>query len=133
MQKLRKALLNHPLMWYVAVVMLIVFSVPRAGSAGIIPSHLTSNGSRQADVARVQGVLESKVVSQRLMDLGFNPEEVKIKIASFSDADLHQLASHLDQVQGGGDGGLGIIVTLLVIAILFVILLQLTNHRVIVR
>ena len=133
MQKLRKALLSHSLVWYVAIAMLVVFSVPRAGSAGIIPSHLASNGSRQVDMARVQGVMESKVVSQRLMDLGLNPEEVKIKVATFSDADLHQLASHLDQVQGGGDGGLGIIVTLLVIVILFVILLQLTNHRIIIK
>jgi hypothetical protein len=44
---------------------------------------------------------------------------------------LHRFASTLDELKVGGDG-LGIVIALLVIAILVVILLQLTDHKIIV-
>jgi len=132
MQGLRKALFSRPLVWYMAMAMVIISSVPRNASAGLIPSQMAAEGSRQADISKVQTALESKVVSQRLSDLGFNPEEVKAKVASFSDADLHTLASNVDQLQGGGDG-LGVIVTLLVIVLLIVVILQVSGHKIIIK
>ncbi|MDO8444499.1 MAG: PA2779 family protein [Deltaproteobacteria bacterium] len=133
MQRLRKALFSRPLVWYMAMAMVLISSVPRNASAGLIPSQMAAEGSRQADISKVQTALESKVVSQRLSDLGFNPDEVKMKVASFSDSDLHQLASHVDQLQGGGDGSLGIVIALLVIIILVVILLQISDHKIIIK
>ena len=112
--------------------MMLISSVPKNASAGLIPSQMAAEGSKQADISKVQTALESKVVSQRLSDLGLNPDEVKMKVASFSDADLHQLANHVDQLQGGGDG-LGMVITLLVIIILVVILLQISDHKIIVK
>jgi hypothetical protein len=49
-----------------------------------------------------------------------------------TDAQIHQLATNLDEVRVGGDG-LGVVIALLVIAILVVVLLQLTGHKVIVK
>lgn len=132
MQKLRKALFSRPMVWYMAMAMLIISSVPRNASAGLIPSQVAAEGARQADIAKVQAALESKVVSQRLSDLGLNPEEVKMKVASFSDSDLHQLASNVDQLQGGGDG-LGVVIALLVIVLLIIIILQVSDHKIIIR
>lgn len=132
MQKIRKALFSRPLVWYLAMAMMIISSVPRNAAAGLIPSQMAAEGTRAADIATVQAALESKVVSQRFVDLGLNPEEVKAKVASFSDSDLHQLASNLDQVQGGGDG-LGVVIALLVIALLVVLILQVSGHKIIVK
>lgn len=132
MQRLRKALFSRTLVWYLAIAMLLISSVPRKSDAGLIPSRTAVEGSRQDDIAKVRTALETKVVSQRLADLGFNSEEVKMKIASFSDADLHQLAGHIDQLQGGGDG-LGAVIALLVIVLLVVLILQVSGHRVVIK
>ena len=131
MQKLRKALFSRPLVWYLAMAMMLLSSVPNNASAGLITSQMAVEGSRQADIAKVQTALESKVVSQRLADLGLNPEEVKAKVASFSDADLHTLASNVDQLNGGGDG-LGVVIALLIIVLLIVLILQVGGHKIII-
>ena len=132
MQKLRKALFSRPLVWYLAMAMMLISSVPRNADASLIPSQMAADGARQADIAKVQVALESKVVAQRLTDLGLSPEEVKAKVATFSNEDLHTLATNVDQLNGGGDG-LGILVTLLVIVLLVVLILQITDHKIIIK
>lgn len=131
MQKLRKALFSRPLVWYLAMAMMLISSVPRNADAGLILSQMAADGARQADIIKVQAALESKVVAQRLTDLGLNPEEVKAKVATFSNEDLHTLATNVDQLNGGGDA-LGVIVTLLVIVLLVVVILQVSGHKVII-
>jgi hypothetical protein len=74
-----------------------------------------------------------KMVKERLADLGFTHEEIQGRISQLSDQQLHNAAQQLDDLKVGGDGGLGIVVALLVIAILVVFLLMLTRHRVIVE
>jgi hypothetical protein len=131
MQGLRKALFSRPLVWYLALAMMLISSVPRNADAGLITSQMAADGSRQANIAKVQAALESKIVSQRLVDLGLNPEEVKAKVATFSDEDLHQLASNVDQLQGGGDG-LGVVIALLVIVLLIIIIIQVSGHKIVI-
>jgi len=132
MQKLRKALFSRPLVWYLAMAMMLISSVPRNADAGLIPSQMAADGARQADIIKVQAALESKVVAQRLSDLGLNAEEVKTKVATFSNEDLHTLATNVDQLNGGGDA-LGVIVTLLVIVLLVVVILQVSGHKIILK
>lgn len=132
MQKLRKALFSRPLVWYLALAMMLISSVPRNADAGLISSQMAVEGSRQADILKVQAALESKIVTQRLSDLGLNTEEVKAKVATFSNEDLHTLASNLDHLNGGGDA-LGLVVTLLIIALLVVLILQISGHKIIIR
>jgi hypothetical protein len=76
--------------------------------------------------------LESRLVSQRLSDLGFSQGEISSRLNQLSDEQIHYFASHLESLQTGGDAGLGIIIALLVIAILVVVLLQLSGHKVII-
>ena len=132
MQKLRKALFSRPLVWYLAMAMMLISSVPRNADAGLIPSQMAADGARQADIIKVQAALESKVVAQRLTDLGFSLEEVKAKVATFSNDDLHTLATNVDQLDGGGDG-LGIIISLLIIVLLVVVILQVSGHKIIIK
>ncbi|MEO5657130.1 MAG: PA2779 family protein [Nitrospiria bacterium] len=87
---------------------------------------------RAADSERLRSWLEHKVVAQRLADWGFGSREVASRLSGLSDAQLHQAVLQLDSVQPGGDSGLGLIIGLLVIAILVVVLLQVTGNRVII-
>ena len=132
MQELRKALFSRPLVWYLAIAMMLISSVPRNSEAGLIPSQMAVEGTRLADIAKVQTALESKVVAQRLTDFGLNPDEVKMKVASFSNEDLHNLANHVDQLHGGDDA-LGIIILLLVIVLLVVLILQVSGHKIVIK
>jgi hypothetical protein len=84
-----------------------------------------------SDLKKIQVVLESKLIAQRLSDLGFTVEEVQARLSQLPGHQIHQIAQQLDGLQIGGDG-LGIVIALLVIAILVVILLQITGHKIIV-
>lgn len=118
--------------WYLVVAMFLIGIAPRVEGA-LSPSEALalSPVDRAADLAKIQKVLEAKMVGQRLKDLGFSPDEVQARLGRLSDQQLHELALKLDELKVGGDG-LGILIALLVIAILVVILLQLTKHRIIV-
>ncbi len=128
---LRKGLIIYLILW------VLLLGLTPEGIAMLIPSTLPdaqdrSISHRQSDLQRIQSVLESKLISQRLSDLGFTIEEVKERLAQLPDDQIHQVAQQLNGLQTGGDSALGIIIALLVIAVLVVILLHITGHKVIV-
>jgi len=113
---------------------MLVLGIAPGVEAGLVPSELINPASdRVQDMSSIQKTIESKMVRERLEKLGFTANEVKSRLERLSDQQLHQLALNLDDLQVAGDDGLGIIVVLLVIAILVVLLLQLTGHKVIIR
>jgi len=119
--------------WYLVFAMFIIGIAPKV-EAGLAPSEAIalSNVDRAADLERIQKVIETKMIRERLEKLGFTHDEINNRLSQFSDQQIHQLALQLDDLKVGKDDGLGIIIALLVIAILVVILLQLTGHRVVV-
>ena len=118
--------------WYLVVAMFIIGIAPKA-DAGLSPSELiAAQFDRAQDSSNVQQVIENKMVSERLAQLGFTQEEVNSRLSQLSDQQLHKLAVNLDEIKTGGDG-LGLIIGLLVIAILVVLLIQLTGHKIIVK
>jgi len=126
------------LVLYLSMAVIVIGAVgawPGAGWASFVPSEATipvPTFDRAADLARLRAVFEHRVVSQRLADLGFSASEIGSRLDSLTDAQVHQVVQQMDSLQPGGDSGLGIIVALLVIAILVVVLLQVSGHRVIV-
>lgn len=120
------------LSWYLAVAMFILAIAPRV-DAGFAPSEMISlvQSDRAEDLARVQNLLEAKIVRERLDALGFSQEEIQAKLSQLTDQELHQLASHIDSLTAGGDAG-GVIIAILVIIILIIVILQLTGHKVLV-
>jgi hypothetical protein len=119
---------------YLACAMFIIGIAPRA-DASFAPSAILSpaQADRAADLATLQKALEQKMVKERLANLGLTPDEVQARLGQLSDQQLHNVAKQLDNLRVGGDSGIGIIVGLLIIAILVVLLIQLTGHKVIVK
>lgn len=84
---------------------------------------LPAEDPRTRDLEKVQKILEMKVVKQRLEDLGLSAEEAQNRLNRLSDAQLHLLASQIDQLFPGGiDHVLGTILTVLLIILVAVII-----------
>jgi hypothetical protein len=117
--------------WYLVVAMFIIGIAPRV-DAGLSPSEIIalSQTDRAADITKIQKVLELKAVSERLTQLGLAQEEIKNRLDQLSDQQIHQAALQLDDLKVGQGDALGFIIALLVIAILLVILLNLTGRKV---
>jgi len=118
--------------WYLVIALFIISIVPRV-DAGLAPSEVVALAGidRNADLEKIQQVLEMKALKERLLQLGLTQDEIQNRLSQLSDQQIHQFALQLDNLKVGGDG-LGIIIALLVIAILVILILQLTGHKVIV-
>jgi hypothetical protein len=92
---------------YFIVWLIAMGCIPTDGMAMLIPTEMTpgtpSVSSRAVDGQHIQTQLESKLVAQRLSDVGLTPGEVQDRLASLTDDQLHQVAQHLDGVQAGGE------------------------------
>ena len=121
---------------YLAMAMFLIGAVPADVLAGWTPSSaIQENGvaGRTNDLQTIRQIIESKAVADRLTDLGYTREEVASRLSQLDDASLQELALDLDSLQTGSDSVLSVIIALLVIAILVVVLLQLTGHKVIIQ
>jgi len=126
--------LRKCIVWYLVAAMFVIGITPRV-YAGFSPSELMglSPAERAADLQRIQKFLEMKTVRERLKEFGLSQEEIQSRLNQLSDPQLHQLALKVDELQVGGDSGLGIVIALLVIAILVIILIQLLGHRIVIK
>lgn len=119
--------------WYLVFAIFII-SIVQKVEAGFAPSEVIalSKVDRTADLEKIQKVLETKMIKERLEKLGFTQEEINNRLSQLSDQQIHQLALQIDDLKVGKSDALGIIIALLVITILVIIILQLTGHRVVV-
>ena len=120
--------------WYLVIAMLVI-GITSPAHAGFLSSEVigVSPADRSADLQKVRKLLEMKMVGERLRELGLAPAEVESRLGQLNDQQLHQLALKVDDLTVAGDEGLGIIIALLVIAIIVVIIIQLTGHKVVVK
>jgi len=116
---------------YLASAMLLI-SLPGQGWAMFLPADQAAT-TRQGDMDSIRKSLESTLIKQRLMDFGLTPHEAASKINALSDEQIHQFASQLDSLQAGADGGIDFLIFLLIAAIVAIIVLEATGHRVVVR
>jgi Family of unknown function (DUF6627) len=118
--------------WYLVIALFIIAIAPKA-EAGFAPSEIIALGQtdRTGDLDKIQKVLEAKAVSERLAQLGLTRDEIQSRITQLSDQQIHQIALQLDDLKVGKSDALGLVIALLVIAILIVILLNITGHKVV--
>jgi hypothetical protein len=129
MMKLDNPILRILSLYLVLAVLLL--SLPSQGWAMFMPSSQTAP-TRQTDVITIQKALESSVVKQRLMDYGFSSEEAMSRINKLTDKEIHQFAGNLDSLQAGADA-VDALIFLVLVAIIVVVVLEATGHKVIVR
>lgn len=119
--------------WYLVAAMFVIGITPRV-YAGFSPSEFTSlaPAERSVELQKIQKFLEMKLVRERLKELGFTPDEIQSRLNQLSDPQVHQLALQVDNLKVGGDG-LEVVIALLVIAILVLVIIWLTGHKVVVK
>jgi hypothetical protein len=113
------------------VIAIVMIGLAQKVYAGFSPSEIVGMPSydRVADLEKIRKVLELKVISEKLKELGLTPDETQNRLDQLSDSQIHQIAHQIDELEVGG-GGLGFVIGLLVIAILVVILIYLLGHRI---
>lgn len=118
--------------WLMIVLMFLISIVPRV-DAGLSPSEIMSVSqlNRAADLQKIQKFLEIKLVRERLEKLGFTQDEIKARVGQLSDRQIHQFAQNLDDLKVGGNGA-DVLIILLLIAILVVLVLYFTGHKIII-
>jgi hypothetical protein len=109
---------------YLAVA-LFVIGVVEKSYAGFSPSETLNLPSfeRATDLKMVQNLLETKVVMERLRQLGFNKDEIQTRLDQLSDQQLHRIALKADELKVGSDGGFVIAVLLIAILVLLIVYL----------
>jgi len=118
------------LVYYLIAVMFIIGIAPRVDAA-FLPSETIgiTGAQRDADIQRIQAVLEMKLVRQRLLDLGFSPEEIATRVSEMTDEQVHSFAQKLDDLRVGKDSGLGIVIAVLIIVLLVILIINLTTGK----
>jgi len=137
MKGLLNAFYTKPLAIYLVMALLAISTLSGPAEAMFVPaaSHLDStstkavSAARTADLSKIQTALESKIVQQTLQDYGLSPEETISRVNKLSNEQIHQLATHTDSLQAGGDGVVG----LLVVVILVVLLIYLVQGRITIK
>ena len=125
--------LKMVVVWYLVGAMFVITTAPRCcagfSSSEVIAFHPTD---RPADLGKLQKLLETQMARERLKDLGFAPEEVRMKLNDLNDRQAHRLALHLDEMKVAGDGG-AVVVIVFLAAILAVLIIYATGHRILVK
>ena len=120
--------------WYLVVAMFVIGITPRV-YAGFSPSDVVgfSPIDRASDLGKIQNAIETKMIGERLKQIGLTPDEIQKKLSQLSNQQIHQLAQRLDELRVGGDSGwvaLGIVITLVAIAVLVI---YLSGHEVVIK
>jgi hypothetical protein len=133
--------------FWTALFLLAYWSAMNAAPAAARLAPSQSSGvtsiatARDADVLTIQRTLEHRLVAQKLADYGVQPLEVRARLATLSDQDVHRLATVSKGLPSGGDamgvgsigdGGVALI-AILVIVILFIVIVQLLKKEIVVR
>lgn len=119
--------------WYMVSVMFVIGITPRV-YADFSPSEVVgiSQIDRNSDLQKIQQVLESKLIRERLIQLGFTEEGIQGRLTQLSNEQIHQVALKIDEMKVGGDGA-EVVIIILLVAILVVAIIYFTGHRVIVK
>jgi len=130
-------LFPRPLRFWTALLLLGYWGALEAApaAAGLAPSQpvgASAAFSRAEDLAAVERALENRVVARKLRDYGVSPAEVKVRLASMSEQDLHTLASASRGLPSGGDA-VGALIGVLIIVLLVIIILKLLNKEIIIK
>ena len=117
------------LVYFLVLAIFIIGVTPRVEAAFVPSQAITlSDVDREADLKKIQTALETKIVKQRLFDLGFSTDEINARLDGMSDQQIHGIASQIDDLKVGKNG-LGIVIAVLVIILLVILIINLTTGK----
>ena len=120
--------------WYLVVAMFVIGITPRV-YAGFSPSEVVgvSPIDRGSDLGKIQNAIETKMIGERLKQIGLIPDEIQKKLSQLSDQQIHQLALQLDELKVGGDAGWTVLGIIIVLAAIAVLVIYLSGHEVVIQ
>ncbi|HZS11924.1 MAG TPA: PA2779 family protein [Nitrospirales bacterium] len=81
----------------------IVFGAFAPAIAMLAPDPTSQvQSQRTEDLSTVQKLLETKVVQQRLQDIGLTSDEMLAKVSKLTDSQIHQMAVQVDSLFAAG-------------------------------
>jgi hypothetical protein len=113
--------------WYLVAAFSTVSFVSNAW-AMFIPSSYERTGAnhRDADLQKIQKVLESKLIQEKLSQFGLTTAEIQARLSQLGDDQIHEIANQISALEAGGsDIAVFIIFTLAVVA--GILILELTG------
>jgi hypothetical protein len=130
---MKKPFMKH-VTWYLVVAMFVIGITPRV-YAGFSPSEVigVSPVDRGSDLGKIQNVIETKMIGERLKQMGLTPDEIQKKLNQLSDQQIHQLANQLDELRVGGDAGWVVLGIIIVLAAIAVLVIYLSGHEVVIQ
>jgi hypothetical protein len=130
---MKKTFMKH-ITWYCIVAMFVIGITPRV-YGGFSPSDFVGPSSvdRVSDLEKIQHVIETKKIGERLTQMGLTPDEIQKKLTLLSDQQIHQLALQLDELKVGGDAGWVVLGVVLGLAAIAIIIIYLTGHEIVIR
>ena len=115
---------------YLVLAICVMGMVPRVYAGMVSSEILTSHqADRVTDLAKIQKVMETKIIKERLKELGFTQKEVQARLDRLNDQQIHHFALKIDDLRVGGNG-FEVLVVLLLIGIFVGVWLYVTGHRV---
>jgi hypothetical protein len=130
---MKKTFMKH-VTWYLVVAMFVIGITPRV-YAGFSPSEVVgvSPIDRGSDLEKIQNAIETKMIGERLKQIGLTPDEIQKKLGQLGDQQIHQLALQLDELKVGGDAGWTVLGIIIVLAAIAVLVIYLSGHEVVIQ
>ena len=130
---MKKTFMKH-VTWYLVVAMFVIGITPRV-YAEFSPSEVVGvpQIDRGSDLGKIQNAIETKMIGERLKQIGLTSDEVLKKLSQLSDEQIHQLALQLDELKVGGDGGWAVFSIIIVLAAIAVLVIYLTGYKVVIQ
>ncbi len=126
---------RKPLLAIVVTVYMTIFMTSPA-VAGMVSSFTSSpemaTTLRGEEIGKVQRALENEILIEKFKAYGLSPGEIKDKLQSMSDEQIHLLAQASDQLLVGGDGW-EVVIAILIIILLVVLILKLMDKQVVIK
>lgn len=111
---------------------LTLTSLPQNADAYIIENSAYNSSSIDSERADIQRLIETKKVTAHLAELGYEATDISEKVALLSDAEIHTMSQNLNNINDG-QGVLGVLIGLGVLAIIVLVILHMTGHKIVVE
>ena len=96
------------------------FSVPLQSSyAGMVKTdQVTTSIQSQSDRERIRTFLDRADVRKEMLTQGVDADAAKARVAALTDKEVHKIAGNMDKMAAGGDGVLGILLTIFIVLLI---------------